>query len=88
VRGNLRGSLAGGQGSYGCEARCSRKARRTKLGLDADTAGGRVVTYNRWPLYTYVGDTAPGQAKGQALNRNGGLWFVLTPAGRIVRRHA
>jgi predicted lipoprotein with Yx(FWY)xxD motif len=62
------------------------KAKRAKLGVDADPAGGQVATYNRWPLYTYVGDRGPRQAKGQALNLNGGLWFVLTPMGRIVRR--
>jgi predicted lipoprotein with Yx(FWY)xxD motif len=27
----------------------------------------------RHPLYTYIGDTAPGQAKGNNLNLNGGL---------------
>src|SRR5215467_6410420 len=34
-------------------------ARKKLLGMD-----GRVVTYNRWPLYTYVSDSKPGQAKG------------------------
>jgi predicted lipoprotein with Yx(FWY)xxD motif len=62
------------------------KARVALLGSDRDPAGGRVVTYDRWPLYTYVADTAPGQAKGQALNLNGGLWYVLSPTGRVIRR--
>jgi predicted lipoprotein with Yx(FWY)xxD motif len=39
------------------------------------------VTYNRWPLYTYVSDTAPGEATGQALNLNGGPWYVIRPSG-------
>jgi predicted lipoprotein with Yx(FWY)xxD motif len=56
------------------------------LGSDANPAGGRVVTYNRWPLYTYVADRAPGQAKGQALNLNGGLWYVLAPSGKVIRK--
>ena len=30
------------------------------------------------PLYTYVGDTHPGQANGNNLNLNGGLWHELT----------
>jgi predicted lipoprotein with Yx(FWY)xxD motif len=55
-------------------------ARKKLLGLD-----GRVVTYNRWPLYTYVGDRKPGQATGQAKDLNGGLWYVLSPAGKIIK---
>ena len=61
------------------------KAKASLLGSDPDPAGGRVVTYNRWPLYTYAGDSSAGQAKGQALNLNGGLWYVLTPSGKVIR---
>ena len=39
------------------------------------------VTYNRHPLYTYAGDTAPGQAFGNNLNLNGGLWHEMTVSG-------
>ena len=62
------------------------KARPSLLGSDPNPAGGRVVTYNHWPLYTYVADTAAGQAKGQALNLNGGFWYVLAPSGKVIRR--
>jgi predicted lipoprotein with Yx(FWY)xxD motif len=55
-------------------------AKKGLLGMD-----GRVVTYNRWPLYTYVTDTKPGQAKGQALKANGGLWYVLSPSGKVIK---
>jgi predicted lipoprotein with Yx(FWY)xxD motif len=42
-------------------------------------AGGSVqATYNGHPLYTFVGDTAPGQAKGNGLNVFGGLWHEVT----------
>jgi len=61
------------------------KAKKALLGSDPNPAGGRVVTYNHWPLYTYVSDTRPGQATGQALNLNGGLWYVLSPAGKIIK---
>ncbi len=54
------------------------------LGSDPDPAGGQVVTYAGWPLYTYVGDTAPGTATGQALNLNGGLWYVISPSGTVI----
>ncbi|HEV7626309.1 MAG TPA: hypothetical protein VGO89_07420, partial [Streptomyces sp.] len=33
------------------------------------------------PLYTFSGDSAPGQTKGQGINLNGGVWTVVTPAG-------
>lgn len=57
------------------------------LGTVADpgATGKRVVTYNGWPLYTYVEDTRPGQATGQGLDRNGGLWYVLRPSGAIEK---
>jgi len=63
----------------------SGKARASLLGSDANPAGGRVVTYNGWPLYTYLTDTAPGQARGQALNLNGGLWYVLSASGKVIK---
>ncbi len=56
-------------------------ARKKLLGMD-----GRVVTYNRWPLYTYAGDSKPGQANGQAQNLNGGFWYVLSPSGAFIKK--
>jgi len=60
--------------------------KQSLLGSDRDPAGGRVITYAGWPLYTYVTDTAPGQATGQALNLNGGLWYVISPAGKVITK--
>ena len=40
-----------------------------------------MVTYNGWPLYTYTGDVEAGQATGQAIDLNGGPWYVLRPSG-------
>jgi predicted lipoprotein with Yx(FWY)xxD motif len=45
------------------------------------TDGSHQLTYNGHPLYTYIGDTAPGQARGNNLNLNGGLWHEV-PASR------
>lgn len=42
-------------------------------------AHGHQVAYNGHLLYTYAGDTAAGQAKGQGLALNGGKWWVATP---------
>jgi len=61
------------------------RAKASLLGSDPNPAGGRVVTYHGWPLYTYVTDTRARVATGQALNLNGGLWYVLAPSGKIVR---
>jgi predicted lipoprotein with Yx(FWY)xxD motif len=41
------------------------------------TNGSHQLTYNGHPLYTYIGDTAPGQARGNNLNLNGGLWHEV-----------
>jgi predicted lipoprotein with Yx(FWY)xxD motif len=41
------------------------------------TDGTHQLTYNGHPLYTYIGDTAPGQATGNNLNLNGGLWHEV-----------
>ncbi len=38
-------------------------------------------TYDGHPLYTYVGDSGPGQAHGNNLNLNGGLWHVVIVSG-------
>jgi predicted lipoprotein with Yx(FWY)xxD motif len=52
-----------------------------KLGTIKRSDGTAQVTYNGHPLYTYVGDTAPGQAFGNNLNLNGGLWHEMTVSG-------
>lgn len=39
-------------------------------------ANGKQVEYNGHPLYTYSGDTAPGQTKGNGLFNK---WHVATP---------
>jgi len=45
------------------------------------TDGSHQLTYNGHPLYTYIGDSAPGQARGNNLNLNGGVWHEV-PASR------
>jgi predicted lipoprotein with Yx(FWY)xxD motif len=39
------------------------------------------ATFDGHPLYTFAGDTAPGQAKGNGLNVAGGLWHEVTTSG-------
>jgi predicted lipoprotein with Yx(FWY)xxD motif len=59
-------------------------AKASLLGSDPDPEGGAVITYAGWPLYTYAADSGPGTANGQAVNANGGLWYVLSPSGTII----
>ena len=40
-------------------------------------ANGNQVAYNGHPLYTYSGDTGPGQTTGEGV---GGVWHVCTPS--------
>ena len=42
----------------------------------------RVVTYNRWPLYTYQDDVNPGMVTGQGTDLNGGYWYLMSPNGQ------
>jgi predicted lipoprotein with Yx(FWY)xxD motif len=67
--------------------RPSRQARASGpalLGTLPNPGGGRVVTYDGWPLYTYLGDAAPGRAAGQGEDDDGGSWYVIRPSGQIV----
>jgi predicted lipoprotein with Yx(FWY)xxD motif len=43
--------------------------------------GATQATFDGHPLYTFAGDTAPGQNKGNGLNISGGLWHEITTAG-------
>jgi predicted lipoprotein with Yx(FWY)xxD motif len=51
--------------------------------LGTISRGGRSVqaTYDGHPLYTYVGDNGPGQANGNNLDLNGGLWYEVRVSG-------
>jgi predicted lipoprotein with Yx(FWY)xxD motif len=62
------------------------QVKQSQLGSAPDPAGGRVITYAGWPLYTYVTDTGSGEAHGQALNLNGGLWYVISPSGQVIKK--
>jgi predicted lipoprotein with Yx(FWY)xxD motif len=52
-----------------------------KLGTITRQNGSTQATYNGHPLYTYKGDTAPGQNKGNGVNASGGLWHEVTVSG-------
>ena len=43
--------------------------------------GSAQLTFHRRPLYTFVGDKAPGQAMGNGVNAFGGLWHEALASG-------
>ena len=51
------------------------------LGSIKRADGTSQLTANGYPVYTYVGDHARGQANGQGTNLSGGRWWVLSPSG-------
>jgi predicted lipoprotein with Yx(FWY)xxD motif len=65
----VKGSLTAGSGVTGT------------LGTITGADGTKQATYMGHPLYTYVGDTSPGQNKGNGKNLSGGLWWEMTVSG-------
>jgi predicted lipoprotein with Yx(FWY)xxD motif len=46
----------------------------TITGID----GGKQLTIDGWPIYTYAGDSAAGDVTGQGV---GGIWWAISPSG-------
>ena len=53
------------------------------LGVITRSGGTMQASYDGHPLYTYAGDSAPGQNKGNGLNLSGGLWHEVTVSGAV-----
>jgi predicted lipoprotein with Yx(FWY)xxD motif len=56
--------------------------KAAKLGTIKAKNGMRQVTYAGWPLYTFSGDSAAGQLKGQAFEKQ---WYVVNTNGALVK---
>ena len=52
-----------------------------KLGTIRRSGGAIQATYDGHPLYSYVGDGGPGQANGNSLDLNGGIWHEMAVSG-------
>lgn len=55
------------------------------LGTIALAGGTKQVTYAGHPLYTYVGDSGPGQTSYAGARQFGGTWYALSGAGTRVK---
>jgi predicted lipoprotein with Yx(FWY)xxD motif len=56
-------------------------AEASKLGTTKRSDGTTQVTYAGHPLYTFVEDTKPGEAKGNDTSAFGAQWYALMPSG-------
>ena len=59
--------------------------KRSLIGTIKVPGVGRQVTYAGHPLYTYVGDTGPGQTYYVGQFQAGGYWYALNAAGKVVK---
>jgi predicted lipoprotein with Yx(FWY)xxD motif len=60
-------------------------ATSSLVGKTERTEGTTQATYGEWPLYYYAGDAQAGDANGQGVD---GVWFVLGPDGKLIRKTA
>lgn len=81
-----------GSGTSSCEGQCAENWPAVTTEADAPAVdgvtgevgtitgvdGATQVTLNGWPLYSFAGDSVPGDLAGQGVN---GVWWVLSPAG-------
>jgi predicted lipoprotein with Yx(FWY)xxD motif len=72
----------------GTPIRASGDVQAGLLGTTTRADGTRQVTYHGHPLYYFMGDKKPGDAHGQGINRFGGGWYVVTPAGDKIDTNA
>ena len=65
--------------------KASGAVKSSLLGTATRADGSREVTYAGHPLYTYAGDTQPGQTTGEGSNSFGAPWWIVTTAGRALQ---
>ncbi len=81
-----------GSGTSSCEGQCAAnwpavttdaempaaEGLTGEVGTITGVDGATQLTLNGWPLYTFAGDSVPGDVAGQGVND---VWWVLSPAG-------
>jgi predicted lipoprotein with Yx(FWY)xxD motif len=63
-----------------------RGTKQSLLGVIRRANGTKQVTYRGHPLYRFVQDTKPGEAKGQGSGAFGAGWYVLSPTGNKIEQ--
>ncbi|MFP5347314.1 MAG: hypothetical protein ACLGIA_09815 [Actinomycetes bacterium] len=66
------------------QAKAGEGVDQSLLGVVQRKDGTEQVTYNKWPLYTWVSDKSPGEVTGQGVQ---GVWWVLDAKGEPVGHH-
>ena len=61
--------------------------KRSLVGSIRLSNGKRQLTYNGWPLYTYVSDTHPGETSNINIAQFGGLWPAVSASGKLTPSH-
>jgi predicted lipoprotein with Yx(FWY)xxD motif len=59
-------------------------ALASDLGSIKRPDGTTEATYAGHPLYTYAGDSKPGDTHGQGLDQFGAQWYALAPDGKKI----
>jgi predicted lipoprotein with Yx(FWY)xxD motif len=59
--------------------------KRSLLRTITLAGGSKQVTYAGHPLYTYVGDSGPGQTSYVGARQFGGAWYALNAGGKAVK---
>jgi predicted lipoprotein with Yx(FWY)xxD motif len=65
--------------------KASGAVKSSLLGTATRADGSREVTYAGHPLYTYAGDTRPGQTTGEGSDSFGAPWWTVTTAGTALQ---
>ena len=53
-----------------------------KIGFVKRSATTKQVTFNTWPLYTFLGDNGPNETNGEAVADTGGVWHLVHAAAK------
>jgi len=64
--------------------RVGKGVDRALVGTLRRPDGSTQLSYGGHPLYTYNGDVSPGVVMGQAIDQDGGLWYVLDAKGQQI----
>ncbi|MEA2250414.1 MAG: hypothetical protein QOG70_656 [Solirubrobacteraceae bacterium] len=61
-------------------------AKASKLGTTKRSDGTTQVTFGGHPVYRFKNDAKPGDTNGQGLTAFGGVWYVLSPSGTVIKK--